>query len=148
MTPLADGATGGPVRGRAVVDGTASGVVLRLDEPLNVWGGLDPATGTITHRQHPQHGACVAGRVLVLPETRGSGTNAQVVAQAMANGVGPVAVVLARPDAVLVAGLIAGAELHGIVCPTALVGDDDLHALPTGTVVTVRVADGAATVGP
>ena len=129
-----------------MVDGTASAPALRLDEPLNVWGGLDPVTGAIVHRQHPQFGACVAGTVLVLPETRGSGTNAQVIAQAMANGVGPVAVVLARPDAVLVAGLIAGAELHGVVCPTALVGLDDLDRLPTGTAVTVEVTGDDAVV--
>ena len=65
--------------------GTARGVVLKLTEPLNAWGGLDADSGVIVHHSHPQRGQCVAGRVLVMPQTRGSGTNAQVFAQAWAN---------------------------------------------------------------
>lgn len=56
--------------------GTTRGVVLKLTEPLNAWGGLDADSGVIVHHSHPQRGQCVAGRVLVMPQTRGSGTNA------------------------------------------------------------------------
>ena len=37
-----------------LVPGSAAGPVLRLDEPLSFWGGLDSATGTIIDRLHPQ----------------------------------------------------------------------------------------------
>jgi predicted aconitase len=37
-----------------LVPGAASGPILRLDEPLSFWGGLDSATGTIIDRLHPQ----------------------------------------------------------------------------------------------
>jgi predicted aconitase with swiveling domain len=134
------------LHGRGLIDGTAHAEVLHLDEPLNVWGGLDPTTGNIVHRLHPQYGRCVTGTVLVLPETRGSGTNAQVVAQAMANGVGPAAVVLGRPDTVVVAGLVVGRELYGHVCPTAVLTLDALDALHSGLHVRVEVNRGSATI--
>ena len=93
--------------------GTARGVVLKLTEPLNAWGGLDADSGVIVHHSHPQRGRCVAGRVLVMPQTRGSGTNAQVFAQAWANGRGPLAVVLGAPDYVLCAGAVVGRDVSG-----------------------------------
>jgi predicted aconitase with swiveling domain len=134
------------LHGRGLIDGTAHAEVLHLDEPLNVWGGLDPTTGVIVHRLHPQYGRCITGTVLVLAETRGSGTNAQVVAEAMANGVGPAAVVLGRPDTVLVAGLVIGRELYGQVSPTALLTLDGLDSLPSGVHVRVVVSNGLATI--
>ena len=83
------GSEGGhPVR--VLLTGCGEGVVLALSEPLNAWGGLDPDTGIINHHSHPQRGRSVAGKVLVMPESRGSGTNAQVFAQAWAAGNGPV----------------------------------------------------------
>jgi uncharacterized protein len=100
--------------------GDAEAPVLFLDEPLNVWGGLDPLTGRIVDRRHPQVGESVAGRLLVLLETRGSGTNAQIIAEAWARGVGPVGVVLGRRDNVLMTGAIVAEELYGVTCPVAV----------------------------
>ena len=57
------------IRGRCLVAGRCDGELLWLDEPLSFWGGFDPETGTITEARHPQHGAVVARRVLVLPGT-------------------------------------------------------------------------------
>ena len=74
---------------RSLLPGTSHGTVLKLTEPLNAWGGLDPDSGVIVHRSHPQRGQCIAGRVLVMPQSRGSGTNAQVLAQATQGGAGP-----------------------------------------------------------
>jgi predicted aconitase with swiveling domain len=44
--------------------GHADGAPLLLEEPLSFWGGLDPTTGRIIDRWHPQAGARVAGHVL------------------------------------------------------------------------------------
>jgi uncharacterized protein len=55
-----------------LVPGAASGPILRLDEPLSFWGGLDSATGAIIDRLHPQQDANIAGRMLMMPTGRGS----------------------------------------------------------------------------
>lgn len=111
------------------------GRVLKLDEPLNAWGGLDPRTGTIIHHEHPQRGKSIAGTVLVLSESRGSGTNAQVFAQTWAQGNGPVAVVLSNPDYVLCAGAVVSQELYGVTCPVVVAAKADHDSLATGDVV-------------
>ena len=56
-------------QGRTLFAGSARGRVVRLDEPLSLWGGMDPATGTVIDRRHPQSGQDLAGRV-VLPMWR------------------------------------------------------------------------------
>jgi predicted aconitase with swiveling domain len=55
-----------------LVDGTASGHLMVLTDPLSFWGGVDPATGTIIDRSHPAVGASVAGTILFMPHGRGS----------------------------------------------------------------------------
>lgn len=124
-----------------LLPGTARATVLKLTEPLNAWGGLDAETGTIVHHSHPQRGQCVAGRVLAMPQSRGSGTNAQVFAQAWANGRGPVAVVLRAPDYVLCVGAVVSRELYGVTCPVVIADQIAYDTLRDGDVVTVLAAE-------
>ena len=49
---------------------TITADTLVLDEPLSFWGGYDPQTGMILDQHHPQAGACISGRILILPATR------------------------------------------------------------------------------
>jgi predicted aconitase with swiveling domain len=120
--------------------GEATGTALVLGEALNAWGGLDPVTGRIVHRSHPQYGAAVTGRVLVLPQTRGSGTNAQVMAQAWAAGTGPSAVILRERDYVLTVGAIVARELSKIICPVVVAASADYRRLGTGARLHVTAA--------
>ena len=49
------------ITGRWLHGESISGQILRLDEPLSFWGGLDPSTGEIIDQAHPQAGASMAG---------------------------------------------------------------------------------------
>ena len=69
--------------GRTLFAGSASGPVVRLDEPLSLWGGMDPATGTVIDRRHPQSGEDLAGRVVLMPSGRGSSSSSSVLAEAV-----------------------------------------------------------------
>src|SRR5579863_8809014 len=77
-----------------LVPGAAGGAPLRLDEPLSFWGGLDPATGLIIDRRHPQAGANIAGRALLMPAGRGSSGGSAILAEALRLGSGPAAILL------------------------------------------------------
>ena len=129
-----------------LVPGHGVGTTLVLSEPLNAWGGLDPTTGLIVHHSHPQRGADVTGTVLVLEETRGSGTNAQVLAQTWAEGHGPVAVVLARADYVLCVGAVVSQELYRVTCPVVMLDAEHHGMLTDGLQVEVEASSGSATV--
>jgi len=131
---------------QVLIAGRACGRALKLTEPLNAWGGLDPATGVIIHHSHPQRGESIAERVLVMQESRGSGTNAQIFAQAWANGMGPAAVVLAKPDYVLCVGAVVSSELYGVSCPVVVLEAEHYDAVQDGVTVTVSATLETATV--
>jgi uncharacterized protein len=128
--------------GRTLVPGEARGDVLVLEEPLSFWGGIDPATGAVIDTRHPQRGANVAGRILVMPSGRGSSSSSSVLAEAIRAGTSPAAIVLAEPDPILALGAIVARELYGRSLPVVVAsGRDDLR---TGDEVTVRAGPGGA----
>ena len=112
-----------------------SGTVLRLDEPLSFWGGLDPATGTIIDQAHPQTGASMTGRVVAMPGSRGSSGTPGVLGEAIRAGVGPAALVITKADVNLLAGVMVADALYDIVCPVLLVDTTTLDGLRTGDTV-------------
>jgi uncharacterized protein len=120
---------------RTLVPGTARGAVLVLDEPISFWGGVDPATGEVIDVRHPQRGANVAGRVLVMPSGRGSSSSSSVLAEAVRAGTAPAAIVLTDPDAIIALGAIVARELYGRAVPVVVSAEPGVG---TGDVVTVR----------
>jgi predicted aconitase with swiveling domain len=100
--------------------GHGQGAPLLLDEPLSFWGGLDPTTGRIIDRWHPQAGACIAGRVLMMPGGRGSSSGSATLAEAIRLDVGPAAILLLKRDAIIIVGALVAAELYGRLRPVAL----------------------------
>lgn len=91
--------------------GRASGPVLRLGAPISFWGGVDPATGRITDPRHPQHDACIAGTVLLIPATVGSSSSSSVLLELIAQDRAPAALVLGAADAILCLGAIVAAAM-------------------------------------
>ncbi|MDS1271136.1 DUF126 domain-containing protein [Lipingzhangella sp. LS1_29] len=102
---------------RTLHPGQAHGPLLVLEAPLSLWGGMDPTTGRITDEHHPQYGAELAGRVVVLPSGRGSSSSSSVLAEAIRGGTAPAGLLLAEPDPILVLGALAAAELYGLAVP-------------------------------
>jgi predicted aconitase with swiveling domain len=131
---------------RTLVAGQARGEVLVLDEPLSLWGGVDPASGEVVDVRHPQRGATVAGRVLVMKAGRGAGSSPRVLAGAIRAGAAPAAIVLAQADPILALGAIVARELYGRSIPVVVAIDPpmggivSIDALPDGTVRLESVA--------
>ncbi len=75
--------TAPPIRATVLNPGQCRARALVLDEPLSFWGGFDPVRGTIVDRHHPQRGACLAGKVLVMPGSRGSAGTPAAIAEAI-----------------------------------------------------------------
>ena len=105
------------MNGRVLVEGSATGHALVLAEPLSLWGGLRPETGLIIEVNHPQRGATVTGRILVMPSGRGSTSSATILAEAIRLGTAPSGIVLAEPDEILAIGALAAHELYGRSIP-------------------------------
>ena len=113
------------------------GRALVLAEPLSLWGGMDPATGEVIDAHHPQRGANLAGRVVVMASGRGSSSSASVLAEAVRAGTAPAAIVLGEPDLILAIGAEVGVELYGRRVPVVVLAPDELSAIRDGAVVRV-----------
>jgi len=132
------------LQGRALAPGTARGTAVVLREPLSLWGGLDPATGELIDAHHPQRGARLAGRVLIMPAGRASSSSASVLAESVRAGTAPAAILMGEPDLILAVGAAVAEELYGTALPVVVLDPELLAAIPDGA--SLEVADGAVSV--
>jgi uncharacterized protein len=105
---------------QVLVAGDASGDVLSLDEPLSFWGGVHEETGVVIDVHHPQRGAPIAARVLVMPSGRGSSSSSSVLAEVIRGGVGPAAIVLREADPIIALGALVAEALYGRTVPVVV----------------------------
>jgi predicted aconitase with swiveling domain len=136
------------LQGRSYAPGAISGEALVLTAPLSFYGGVDPNSGIVIDRTHPEQGASMAGRILVLPGGRGSSSSSSVLAEAIRLGTAPLAIVLERPDAIMVIAAIVGQRLYSVAlpimtCPIGSIRDGDrLDVIcRTDGTATIQMAD-------
>lgn len=132
------------IAGRVIVPGTAEGPVLYSNEPLSFWGGYDHATGEVIDRRHPLSGAIAAGKILVVPASRGSSTTSAVLLEAALAGTAPAAIITAGPDRFLALASIVAEEVFGKPVPMVAVSADDFRELAGAGRAALR-ADGSVT---
>ena len=113
------------------------GQALVLTDGLSLWGGMDPATGIVIDVHHPQRGANLAGRVVVMPNARGSSSSASVLAEAVRAGTAPAAILLGEPDLILTIGSAVAEELYGLTVPVIVLPPEELDAIRDGAEVRI-----------
>jgi len=124
------GAAAAAMRGRVLILGEAAGPVLRLDEPLSFWGGVDPATSVVVDVRHPQHGVRLAGAIVALPATRGSSSASSVMLELIHRGIAPAALIMGEVDAILLLGVLAAREMGFGGLPALQLAPEMLPLLP------------------
>jgi hypothetical protein len=115
-----------------LVAGQANGEVLKLDEPLSFWGGVDPKTGEITDLRHPQGGMSVKGKVLMMPFGRGSSSGSSVIAEGIRSGSGPAGIIMMEADEIIALGSIIADEIYGKAMPILVVEKSEYESFSTG----------------
>jgi predicted aconitase with swiveling domain len=139
-------ASGGMASGRTLVPGRGAGEVLRLEEPLSLWGGMDPRTGNVIDPHHPQAGQNMAGRVVCMPSGRGSSSSSSILAEAIRAGCAPAAFLLLEADPILALGAIVAAELYGRTIPVVVLDESAFMAVAGAERVVVEATTMEATV--
>jgi predicted aconitase with swiveling domain len=127
------------IHGRTLHPGTASGTPIRLTAPLSFWGGTD-TEGRIVDAQHPQCGAVLTGRILLMESGRGSSSASSVLAEQIRARTAPAAIILSGPDPIIPLGALIAAELYGLNLPVVVASYD---AIPADALV--QVTDGTIT---
>lgn len=127
-----------------VVAGTGRGDALILSEPLSLWGGLDPSTGEIIDRRHPNCGQNVAGRVLLIPGSRGSSSASSILLEAVRTGCAPVAIITRERDGILALGSAVAQELYGNAPPMVVLDDMNYRKITDSDMIEVIYQDDVA----
>jgi predicted aconitase with swiveling domain len=128
---------GNVMQGKVIIPGAAAGEALVSSEPLSFWGGYDYRTGEIIDQRHPLAGAVAAGRILVLPFTRGSSTTTAVLLEAVRAGTAPAALLTTGADSFFALASIVADELYGRPFPLIALEAADFAALQTGDWISV-----------
>jgi len=105
--------------GTLIVSAAANGPVLTLTEGLSLWGGTDPMTGLIIDAHHPQHGASLAGKVVMMPTTRGSCSGSGGLLELAMNGKAPAALIFRAPEDIVTVGAMVATQMFDL--PVAVV---------------------------
>lgn len=125
------------MKGRVLHSGVARGRALVLTHPLSFWGGVDASAGTVSDPRHPQHGAVITDRVLVLPATVGSSSSSAIMLELLRQGTAPSAILLGHVDAILPLGVVVASELGHPTIPVLEVPVSALASIPDGAEVTI-----------
>ncbi len=120
------------IAGRPVVAGRVNGAALVTFEPLSFWGGYDFKTGTIIDKHHPLAGVSAAGRVLVVPFSKGSSTTTAVLLEAVRAGTAPAAIVTTGVDSFFALASIVADVMYGRSFPVVAIEAGEAARLTTG----------------
>ena len=94
-----------------IVQADAEGPLLACTEGLSFWGGVDPKHGTIVDVYHPQHGQSLAGRVVLMPTSRGSCSGSGILLECAINGCAPAALVFREDEDILTLGALIATQM-------------------------------------
>lgn len=132
--------------GTALHGGSASGRLFILGKPLSFWGGVDPQNGTVADPRHPQHGEPLSGRILVMERAIGSSSSSAIMLELLRNGVSPAGIVLGRPDAILMLGILVARELGYPTVPVVQVNESGIERLARAEGHRATISDGVVEV--
>jgi len=111
------------IKARIICRGNASGQALVSSEPISFLGGVDPKTGMVIEKGHPLEGKCIAGKVLIFPNGKGSTVGSYVMLQLVKNGKAPAAIINISAEPIIAVGAIIS-EIPMLDKP-----DKDIYAL-------------------
>ena len=96
-----------------VVPADAEGEIAVCSEGLSFWGGVDPDTGVVIDAHHGLHGQSLAGRIVLMPTSRGSCSGSGVLLQLALNGHAPAALVFREGEEILTLGAAIASRMFG-----------------------------------
>lgn len=124
-------------KGQALVSGIAEGEALVTNTPLSFWGGVDAKTGCVIDRRHDLCGVCLTGKVLFIPQGRGSCSSSGIILEMIRAGTAPAAIIAIQSEAILATGSIIGRELYGRTMPVITVSEQMFKEIQSGDYVRI-----------
>ena len=125
------------IEARVLIAGSACGSALVLDDTLSFWGGFNPVNGEIIDVHHPQYRQLVGGKILCIPQSKGSAGTPGGIAETLRNGSGPLAFVLGEPDVNVSIGTLVANRLYDLEIPVLEISLSVMAQIQSGDCVTI-----------
>jgi len=94
------------LKGRKIFSGTAKGEALVSNEGISFFGGVDTETGIVVEKGHDLEGECIAGKILVFPQGKGSTVGSYALYQMKKNDTAPLAIINKECETIVAVGVI------------------------------------------
>lgn len=117
--------------------------VLACHEGLSFWGGVDPDRGQVIDAHHALHGVSLAGKIVLMPTSRGSCSGSGVLLQLALNGCAPAALVFREDEEVLTLGALIARHMFDRSVAVLRLGADAYDALQAAP--SARISNGRLT---
>ena len=123
---------------KLIVQADVTGDIMVCDEGLSFWGGVNAETGIVQDTLHPQSGASIAGRIVMMPTSRGSCSGSGVLISLAMVGRGPAALVFREDEDILTLGAIVAARMFDLKIAILRLDPSDYAALSKQASATIR----------
>ncbi|MYG25994.1 MAG: DUF126 domain-containing protein, partial [Boseongicola sp. SB0677_bin_26] len=132
----------------AVVPADAEGEIAVCSEGLSFWGGVDPETGVVIDAHHDLHGQSVAGKIVLMPTSRGSCSGSGVLLGLALNGHAPAALIFREDEEILTLGAVIASRMFDRSVGVARLSASDYVAVSSAKAARMHgsrlMADGVA----
>lgn len=122
------------LHGRKICSGKAKCETLVSTAPVSFYGGVDPDSGIVVEKGHPLEGKCVAGKILVFPNGKGSTVGSYTLYRLKKNGKAPAAIVNKECETIVAVGCI----ISEIPCIDRI----EIEKIPNGKIVEIDAEKG------
>ena len=116
---------------KTIVQGTAKGIILKSNNPINFLGAVDKKTGIIRDQNHDLFQKSIRDVVLVFPHGIGSSVGAYTIYSLKANNSAPRAMICQKADLTVA----SGCALANI--PLVVVTKEEYDSLVNGNEITI-----------
>ena len=116
---------------KTIVQGTAKGIILKSNNPINFLGAVDKKTGVIRDQTHDLFQKSIRDVILVFPHGIGSSVGAYTIYSLKANNSAPRAMICQKADLTVA----SGCALANI--PLVIVTKEEYDSLVNGNEITI-----------
>ena len=116
---------------KTIVQGTAKGIILKSNNPINFLGAVDKKTGVIRDQTHDLYQKSIRNVILVFPHVIGSSFGAYTIYSLKANNSAPRAMICQKADLTVA----SGCALANI--PLVIVTKEEYDSLGNGNEITI-----------
>lgn len=121
---------------RVLIGGEARGSVLVLESDISFWGGVDPQTGVVIDRRHPQFGESVGGKILAMKRSIGSSSGSSILLELLRLKCGPAGIILIEADFIITLGVVVAREMNFGHIPVVQIAPEEFIRLPAAVSIT------------